>query len=73
MARGSKSDVSWCEESGKKSFATKKSALGSANATGKLRGVQLSVYKCPHCKQFHITKNTRERAVSGGSKSEAWD
>lgn len=58
-----------CAVSGKKSYSNRKQAMSAANSTGKLHGITLTAYKCPHCKNFHLTKNLRERDTSGGSLS----
>lgn len=60
---------SWCVDTGKTSYETKKKALGAASTSGKKLGVQLNVYKCPYCKSFHLTKNKFDREVSGGCKN----
>jgi len=46
-----------CMEAGKKRHRTRKSALNSAAVTQKHvpEGVTIRTYKCPHCRDFHLT------------------
>jgi hypothetical protein len=49
----------WCLATGKTRHATKKSALGSASVSAKHNSIVLFVYKCGHCRDFHLTKRAR--------------
>jgi len=42
-------------------YNTKKSALKSAEAMGKKRGVHFSTYKCLFCDGYHIGKNRKNK------------
>ena len=53
-------DRDWCKDSGKKCYPTKKAALSAASSTGKSRGVELKIYKCPDCKDYHLTRASRK-------------
>lgn len=49
-----------CHASGKRKH-TKKSAMGMVNhqvASGKA-GVPLNIYKCPHCRSYHLTSRAQ--------------
>lgn len=63
-------NISWCVDSGKKCYGTKKQALSAASAASKKYNIELNIYKCPDCNSFHLTKNARERDISGGCKIE---
>lgn len=51
-----------CHRSGKRRHATRKRALTAAAFAMKERpGTRLTIYKCPHCHDWHLTKKeTRE-------------
>lgn len=40
----------------KRSYRTARSAVLTAQKAFERRGVELRVYHCPHCGQFHLTK-----------------
>lgn len=50
-----------CPESGKTKFPTRKHALSTANYEAKRKGIRFYVYKCPHCRDWHMTRWTQER------------
>lgn len=47
-----------CSITGKQSWAKEKQAKGAAAVQMRKRPVELSVYKCPHCGGWHLTKQT---------------
>ena len=48
-----------CRVSGKIKFSTEKAALGASNVTGKVFDKELYYYKCPYCRDFHLTKSVQ--------------
>ena len=49
-----------CED--KHAYPTKAIAKQHAALSLRARGIELFVYKCPHCKQWHLTKWKWENA-----------
>lgn len=50
-------DKEICKKTGKTVYANKKLALGAMNCMKKLTQKELFVYKCQHCKHFHLTSS----------------
>lgn len=50
--------------SGKVEYATRPQAQSEINRVRKQRGITLSVYGCPHCLFFHLTKKADARTDS---------
>jgi len=45
-----------CFVARKRRHSTKKSALGAAGASERMSGYEIRIYHCPHCRDWHLTK-----------------
>jgi len=48
-----------CPVIGKVRFAIKSHVLNQIAIARKFKGISLEYYKCPHCRDFHLTKSRR--------------
>ncbi|MEI6207330.1 MAG: hypothetical protein WCP20_11140 [Desulfuromonadales bacterium] len=46
-----------CPEKGKSRYGNRKLALSAAAHQSKYSGIELRVYKCGYCKDWHLTKS----------------
>jgi hypothetical protein len=59
IAVGGPNHRRYCTASGKYSYPTKKAALSAAAQSQKHAVAELHTYKCPFCRDFHITSQPR--------------
>lgn len=43
----------------KKTYRTKKAAIGAAHRVSMAHGREITYYKCPDCREFHLTSQVK--------------